>query len=135
MKKQITFAITALFILTGLASCQKDGGNQVVKGIAGQWKVSKIETTVVGSPTVTYTGLAADYIEFRRTQEDELHVSLNSNTYAGTYVVLEGKLLNFTYNGKLRISKITSLLDNTLEFTSKIDGEAIETTEKYYLTR
>lgn len=135
MKKQITFAFIALFILTGLSSCQKDGGSEVVKGIVGQWKVSKIEKTVAGAAMETYTGLPADYVEFRRTQEDELYVNLNGINYVGTYVVLEGKLLNFTYNGKLRTSKITTLSDNMLEFTAKVDGEAIETTEKYYLTR
>ncbi|WP_316818833.1 lipocalin family protein [Pedobacter nyackensis] len=135
MKKQITFAITALFILTGLVSCQKDDGNQVVKGLAGQWKVSKIETTVAGAATVTYTGIDTDYFEFRRNEEDELYISLNTNSYTGNYVALEGKLLNFTYNGKLRKAKITTLTDNNFEFSATVEGETVATTEKYYLTR
>lgn len=135
MKKQITFAITTLLILTGLSSCQKDGGNGTVNMVAGQWKVSKVETTVAGSTTVTYTGLAADYVEFRRNEENEAIVNLNGSNYIGTYVILEGKLLNIVYNGKLRKGKITNVSASNLDITATVDGATPETTEKYYLTR
>lgn len=134
MKKQITLAITTLLIITGLASCQKDGGNEVVNIVAGQWKVSKIETTTAGT-TTTYTGVTADYFEFRRNEENELVVNLNGANYLGTYVLLEGKLLNIVYQGKLRKGKITNISASNLEFTTTVDGEAVETTEKYYFTR
>lgn len=135
MRKQITFAIITLLIITGLSSCQKDDGNGVVNAVVGQWKVSKIETTVAGTAAVTYTGVPSDSFEFRYNDENELVVNLKGINYVGSFVVLEGKLLNFTYAGKLRTSKITNLSDNTLEFTAKVDGETVETTEKYYLNR
>lgn len=135
MKKQITLAITTLLIFTGLSSCQKDGGNETVNLVAGQWKVSKVETTVAGSTTVTYTGLAADYVEFRRNEENEAIVNLNGSNYIGTYVILEGKLLNIVYNGKLRKGKITNVSASNLDITATVDGATPETTEKYYLTR
>lgn len=135
MKRQITFAITTLLMITGLASCQKDGGATVVNAVAGQWKVAKIETTISGTAPVIYTGKSSDYFEFRRNEENEMVVNLNSASALGTYVVLEGKLINIVYNGKLRRGKITNISDTNLDFTATVDGEAVETTEKYYFTR
>lgn len=133
MKKQITFAFATLLIIIGLASCQKDGGNEVVNAVAGQWKVAKIETTAAGAAPVVYTGLAADYFEFRRNEENEMVVNLNGANYLGTYVLLEGKLINIVYQGKLRTGKITNISATNLDFTATVEGG--QTTEKYYFTR
>lgn len=135
MKKQITFITTLLFILAGVTGCQKDEDTSAKKDIFGKWQVAKIETTILGSATVIYTGISSDYIEFRNNEQDEVLVSLNSNNYIGNYVVLENDGLNLSYNNKTRISKITTITDKKLEFTATVEGSTPQTTEKYYLTR
>ena len=135
MKKQITFIIALLFIFAGLTGCQKDENTSAKKDIFGKWQIAKIETTISGSVTVTYTGVSSDYIEFRNNEQDEAIVSFNSNNYIGNYVVLDNDGLNLSYNNKTRISKITTITDKKLEFTATVEGSTPQTTEKYYLIR
>lgn len=135
MRKQITYAITLLILTAGITSCQKDKETSTKKDIAGKWQVVKIETTVAGAPVVTYTGVAADYFEFRNNEEDEVVVNYNGNHYIGTYVVLENKAMNLSYNGKLRTAQITTFTATNLEFTANVEGAAVKTTEKFYFTR
>lgn len=135
MKKQITFLTALLFMLAVITGCQKDEETSLKKDIFGKWQVAKIETTISGSATVIYTGTQSDYIEFRNNEQDEALVSLNSNNYIGNYVVLENDGLNLSYNNKTRISRITTITNNKLEFTASVEGSIPQTTEKYYLTR
>ena len=135
MKKQITFITMLLFILATVTGCQKDEDTSVKKDIFGKWQIAKIETTISGSVTVTYTGVSSDYIEFRNNEQDEAIVSFNSNNYIGNYIVLENDGLNLSYNNKTRISKITTITDKKLEFTATVEGSTPQTTEKYYLIR
>lgn len=135
MKKQITFAVTLLFILTGATSCQKDSETSLKKDISGKWLVTKIETTVQGSAMETYTGVSSDYFEFRNNEEDEVVINLKANNYIGNYVVLDGQLLNITYGGKLHKANVTTISANKLEFSGTVEGSSPTITEKYYLTK
>jgi hypothetical protein len=135
MKRQITLAVTLLLIIAGITSCKKERTDTVKKNIVGRWKVAKIETTVLGSATVTYTGVASDYFEFRNNEENEVIINLNSNSYIGKYVVVVGEHLKITYNGKTRDAQVTSSSESKLEFTANVEGATPQTTEKYYLTK
>jgi hypothetical protein len=135
MKKQITFAVTLLLIVVAAAGCQKDEETSLKKDLTGKWLVAKIETTIQGSATVTYTGVSSDYFEFRNNEEDEVVINLNASNYIGNYVVLDGDLLNVSYNGKLRTTKVTTISATKLEFSGTVEGSSPAVTEKYYLTR
>lgn len=135
MKKQLTFVLTLCLVIVGLSSCQKDEQTSNKKNMIGKWQIAKIETTVTGTPLVTYTGLAADYFEFRNNEEDEVVVSLKGNNHIGTYAVLEGTAFNLNYGGKLYTAQVNTLTNNKLEFTANVEGATVKTTEKYYLTR
>nr|WP_121270980.1 lipocalin family protein [Pedobacter schmidteae] len=135
MRKQITFAISLFILTAGITSCQKDKETSTKKDVAGKWQVVKIETTVAGAPVVTYTGVAADYFEFRNNEEDEVVVNYNGSNYIGTYVVMDNKLINLSYNGKLRTAQITTISASQLEFTANVEGATVKTTEKFYFKR
>lgn len=135
MKKQITFAIGLLLIFATITSCKKDEGTQLRDNVVGRWQVAKVETTVVGSTTVTYTGVSTDYFEFRNNEANEVVISFNGINTTGIYNVLVGERINITYNGKLRIGQITTGTANKLEITANVEGATPQTTEKYYLTR
>ncbi|WEK18646.1 MAG: hypothetical protein P0Y49_17805 [Candidatus Pedobacter colombiensis] len=135
MKKQITFAIGLLLIFASLTSCKKNETATLKGKIVGRWQVAKIETTVSGLATVTYTGVAADYFDFRNNDANEVVVAFNGTTYTGIYYVLINDHLNITYNGKTRSAQVTTITANKLEFTASVDGASPQTTEKYYLTR
>ena len=131
MKKQITFAVIALFMIAGFSSCQKDEQTSLKKDIIGTWKVAKIETTVQGAATETYIGVASDTFEFRNNEQDEVIVNLKSQSFIGTFVVMEGNLLNLNYGGKLYTTTVTTVTGNKLEFSGTVDKSSI----KFYLTR
>ncbi|MDR6784432.1 lipocalin family protein [Pedobacter africanus] len=131
MKKQITLAATLLLMVIGFSSCQKEEQTSLKKDIIGTWKVAKIETTVQGSATETYTGVASDTFEFRNNEQDEVIVNLKSQSFIGTYVVMEGKALNLSYGGKLYTTTVTTVTGNKLEFSGSVDKSSI----KFYLTR
>ncbi|MBB5440016.1 hypothetical protein HDC92_003714 [Pedobacter sp. AK017] len=135
MRKQITFALTLLLIVTGISACQKDEDTSNKKNMTGKWQVAKIETSVAGAELVTYTGVSSDYLEFRNNEEDEVVVNLKGNNYIGTYAVLQGTGLNISYGGKLYTAQVNTLTANKLEFTANVEGATVKTTEKYYLTR
>ncbi|WP_084289580.1 hypothetical protein [Pedobacter nyackensis] len=135
MKKQITLVVAFLLIIASVSSCKKEEADSIKKNIVGRWKVAKIETTIAGSATVTYTGVASDFFEFRNNEENEVVISLNSNSYIGTYVVVVGERLNLTYNGKTRDAQVTSSSGSKLEFTATVQGATPQTTEKYYLIK
>lgn len=131
MKKQITIAL--LLITSAFTACKKDEGTHV--DIVGTWKVTKIETTVAGAATVTYTGAASDSFEFRSNDGNEMVVNLNSSSTIGSYYVLVNNGLKFSYNGKTRSGTITTISESKLEFTGTVEGTTPQTTEKYYLTK
>lgn len=135
MKKQITFAIGLLLILANLTACKKDEGTKLRDNIVGRWQVAKVETSVAGSSTVTYTGVQSDYFEFRNNEANEVVINFNGINTTGVYYVLVGERMNITYNGKLRVAQITTGTANKLEFTANVEGVTPQTTEKYYLTR
>ncbi|MNL32898.1 hypothetical protein D3C87_1547770 [compost metagenome] len=131
MKTQITLAL--LLIVSAFTACKKEKGAQV--DIAGKWQVTKVETSVAGSETETYTGKASDYFEFRRNEANEMIVSLNGVNTIGTYYVLVGDDIRFSYNNKDRSGHITTIAAGKLEFNGTIVGSSPVVTEKYYLTR
>lgn len=131
MKKQITIAL--LLIISAFAACKKDEGPQV--DIEGTWNVSKVETTIAGSPAVIYTGTSSDNIEFRRNEQNEMVVHLNSVSAIGNYFVLVNDGIRFNYSGKTRAGQITTLTANKLEFSVTVEGVTPATTEKYYLSK
>lgn len=131
MKTQITIAL--LLLTLGFVSCKKDEGTHV--DIVGKWQVTKVETTVAGTAAVTYTGVPADYFEFRRNEENEVVVNLNSVSSIGNYYVLINNGLKLSYNGKARSGEITTISENKLEFTVTVDGATPQTIEKYYFTK
>lgn len=135
MRRQITFALTLLLIVSGITACQKEEQTSNKKNMIGKWQLAKIETTIAGSAMVTYTGVASDYFEFRNNEEDEVVINLKSNSHIGTFTVLDGTGVNINYGGKLYISQINALTPNKLEFTADVQGATPKTTEKYYLTR
>lgn len=128
MKKQITIAL--LLIVSAFTACKKEEGPQV--DIAGTWKVLKVETTVAGEPDNVYTGTAADNIEFRRNEANEMVVNLNANSSIGHYAILENSGIVFSYAGENRTGKITKITATELEFNGVVEGAAGKT-EKYYL--
>lgn len=131
MTKHMT--IVLLLIASAFVSCKKNEGTHV--DIVGKWKVSKIETTVAGAATVTYTGVAADSFEFRSNDGNEMVVNLNGASAIGSYYVLVNNALKFSYNGKMRNGSITTISESKLEFTGTVEGVTPQTTEKYYLTK
>lgn len=133
MKKQITLAATLLLMLVGFSSCQKEEQTSLKKDLVGTWKVAKIETTVQGSATVTYTGVASDSFEFRNNEQDEVIVNLESKSYIGTFVVMEGNALNLNYGGKLYTTTVTTISGNKLEFSGNVDNP--KASIKFYLTK
>jgi hypothetical protein len=135
MKKQITFAVALLLIIASITSCKKDEGTKLRDNVVGRWQVAKVETTVAGSTTVTYTGAPTDYFEFRNNEANEVVINFNGINTTGIYYVLVGEHINITYNGKLRVAQITTGTANKLEFTANVEGATPQTTEKYYFTR
>jgi hypothetical protein len=131
MKKQITIAL--LLVISTFAACKKEKGAHV--DIIGVWKVTKVETTVAGAATVTYTGVPADSFEFRSNEGNEMVVNLNSTSTIGSYYVLVNDDFKFTYNGRTRSGSITTISESKLEFTGTVEGATPKTTEKYYLTK
>ncbi|MFA4869246.1 MAG: lipocalin family protein [Pedobacter sp.] len=131
MKTQITLAL--LLIVSAFTACKKEKGAHV--DIAGKWQVTKVETSVAGSATVTYTGKASDYFEFRRNDENEMVVSLDGINTIGTYYVLAGNDIKFNYSGKDRSGHITTINAQKLEFNGTVTGSSPVVTEKYYLTK
>ncbi len=130
MKTQIT--LTLLLIVSAFTACKKEKGTQVE--IAGKWQVTKVETTT-GSATVTYTGTASDYIEFRRNDNNELVVKLGDLNTIGSYYMLVNNDIKFGYNGKNRAGKVTTINGSKLEFNGTVEGSSPVVTEKYYLSR
>ena len=131
MRKQITLAL--LLIASAFTACKKEKGAHV--DIIGTWKVAKVETTVAGTATVTYTGVPADSFEFRSNEGNEMVVNLKSTSTIGSYYVLVNNDFKFSYNGKIRSGSITTISESKLEFTGTVEGATPQTTEKYYLTK
>ncbi|MEQ7800153.1 lipocalin family protein [Pedobacter sp. ASV1-7] len=131
MKTQITIAL--LLIVSAFTACKKEKGNQV--DIAGKWQVTKVETSVAGAATETYTGIASDSFEFRRNEENEMVVSLKSVNTIGVYYILLNDDIKFAFGGKNYAGKITTLTANKLEFNGVVEGSSPVVTEKYYLTK
>ena len=133
--KPLTMKYLCFLLLIGASftACKKEEGAHV--DIIGKWKVSKTETTVAGTATVTYTGVAADSFEFRSNDGNEMVVNLNGASSIGSYYVLDNNNLRFNYNGKTRVGTITTLSESKLEFTGTVEGTTPQTTEKYYLTK
>ncbi|MBB2151653.1 hypothetical protein [Pedobacter gandavensis] len=138
MKKQLTFATMLLFIIAGITTgCKKESGESrtLKKKIEGKWLVSKIESKVEGGETKVYTGLAADFIEFRNDENDQLDVNINGKRNLGSYAVLATDGLEISIPGEQLSCNVTTVNDSTLEFSATVELSKPQETRKYYLHR
>lgn len=138
MKKQLTSITLLLLIIGGItAGCKKETGaaRPLKKKIEGKWQVAKIETTIAGSATVTYTGVAADFFEFKNDDNDQVDVNIGPDRTLGNYVALANDDFNLSLSGKVFNCVVNTINDNKFEFTGTINGSDPKETRKYYLTR
>ena len=137
MKKKLTFIAVFLLVIAGFSACKKDAvdGKPLKIRMIGKWQVTKIETTVGTGATTTYTGVAADYFDFRNNESDEVEVNLANNRNTGNYAVLINQSFNLNVSGELVFCTVTAVNDNLLEFTGTVDKASVTTTRKYYLKR
>ncbi len=138
MKTKI-IAILALFLTIALlTACKKEDQNSFRSKITGRWKVNKIEKRNVASGAVTesinYT--AAEYIDFKNNENDEVELNLgNGNQVIGNYVVIKGQSFNISFSNKLLYCTADELTGNTFKFTANVGKNNAEVTETYYLSR
>lgn len=138
MKKQLTFAAILLFFMAGIATgCKKETGTDrpLKKKIEGKWQVSKVETTIEGTAMTTYTGIPADFFEFRSDDNDQVEVSIGAERTLGTYATLANDNLNLSLSGKILKIVVNTITDNKFEFTATIEGSSPKEVRKYYLSR
>lgn len=138
MKKQLTLATLLLFVIAGIATgCKKETGEArpLKKKIEGKWQVAKVETTIDGTSPLTYTGVPADFFEFRSDENDQVEVNIGPDRTLGTYVVLASDDFNLSLSGKVFTCLVNTITDNKLEFTGTVNGSSPKETRKYSLTR
>lgn len=137
MKKQFTLVALLFLIISGISACKKDevDGKSLKTRMIGRWKVKKIETTVGSTPTTTYNGVDADYLDFRNNENDEVEVNLAGNRVTGNYAVLINQTFNLNVSGEVTFCTVTNVNDNLLEFSGTISKSSGNTGKKYYLYR
>ncbi|MBE9602622.1 hypothetical protein [Pedobacter sp. MC2016-24] len=137
MKKQLTLVSLLFLIICGITACKKDSvdGKSLKSRMIGKWKVKKIETTVGSTPTTTYTGVDADYLDFRNNDNDELEVNLAGNRLSGNYAVLINQTFNLNISGEVTFCTVSNVNDNLLEFSGTISKSTGNTSKKYELYR
>jgi hypothetical protein len=138
MKKQITLVAMVLLIIAGIGTgCKKETGAErsLKKKIEGKWQVAKVETTIEGAPMESYTGVAADFFEFRNDENDQVEVNIGTERTLGTYAVLVTANINLLLSGKLLNAEVNTITDNKFEFTATVNGASPKETRKYFLTR
>jgi hypothetical protein len=138
MKKQITLVAMVLLIIAGIgAGCKKETGAErpLKTKIQGKWQLAKVETTIEGTPMTSYTGVAADFFEFRNDENDQVEVNIGTERTLGTYAVLVTPEINLLLSGKLLNAAVNTITDNKFEFTATVNGSSPKETRKYFLTR
>jgi hypothetical protein len=137
MKKQLTVISLLLLLITGISACKKDAvdGKSLKTRMIGKWHVKKIETTVGSAATTIYTGVDADYIDFRNNDNDEVEVNIAGNRLSGNYAVLINQTFNLNVSGEVTFCTVTNVNDNLLEFSGTISKSSGNTSKKYELYR
>lgn len=138
MKKQFTFATILLFVIAGIsAGCKKETGDSMPlkKKMEGKWQVTKIETTIEGSETNVYTAVATDFFEFRNDENDQVEVGIAGERTLGTYIVFATDDFSLSLSDKVLKSTVNQITNNSLEFTSTVEGTSPKEVRKYFLRR
>lgn len=138
MKKQITLVAMVLLIIAGIGTgCKKETGAErpLKTKIQGKWQVAKVETTIEGTQMTSYTGVAADFFEFRNDENDQVEVNIGTERTLGNYAVLVTPEINLLLSGKLLNAAVNTITDNKFEFTATVNGSSPKEIRKYFLTR
>ncbi|WP_316840552.1 lipocalin family protein [Pedobacter gandavensis] len=138
MKKQLTLLTMLFLVIAGItAGCKKETGaaRPLKKKIEGKWQVTKIETSIGGVASAPYTGLPADYFEFRNNENDQVEVEINGLRTLGTYATLANDDLNLSLSGKVFNCVVNTITDNSFEFTATQQESNPKEVKKYYLRR
>jgi len=133
VKSFILLSMMFLFI----TSCKKqdDATKPLKTKMVGKWAVTKVETTVSGSPTTTVNGGSNDYVDFKSGDDDIVEINVSSSLQSGTYSVAVGDIFFITIGGKLYNCSPTLINDNKFEFTAAEDKSTPSLVRKYFLTR
>ena len=97
--------------------------------------MAKVETTIEGTQMTSYTGVAADFFEFRNDENDQVEVNIGTERTLGNYAVLVTPEINLLLSGKLLNAAVSTITDNKFEFTATVNGSSPKEIRKYFLTR
>jgi hypothetical protein len=127
--------VTALLLI--FASCKKqdDETKSLKSKIVGKWGVTKVETTVAGSPTTTVNGGSNDYIDFKSGEDDIVEINIAPSLQSGTYSVTVGNSFFISIGGKLHACTPTLINDNKFEYTANEEKSSPGVVRKYFLVR
>ncbi|WP_343535056.1 hypothetical protein [Pedobacter sp.] len=140
MKKQVVLLGAILIALVTFGSCKKqdEATKPLSEKLFGKWMVEKIVTTTeteTGPKSVTQNYQSSDYMDFRKSENNDVEVKLGANTSLGTFVTTVDQTLNLTISGKSLVCRMDEITNSKAQFTGTVTGSNPKVTETYYLYR
>jgi len=140
MKKQVVLLGAILIAMITFSSCKKqdEATKPLSEKLFGKWTVEKIATTTeteTGPRTVTQNYQSSDYMDFRKSENNDVEVRLGTNTSLGTFTTTVDQTLYLTISGKSLVCKMDEISNNKAQFTGTVTGSNPKVVETYYLYR
>lgn len=140
MRKQVVLLGAILIAMVTLGSCKKqdEATKPLSEKLFGRWSVEKVVTTTqtgTGTQSATQNYQSSDYMDFRKSENNDVEVKLGANTSLGSFNTTVDHTLYLTISGKSLVCQMDQITDSKAQFTGTVTGSNPKVTETYYLYR
>ncbi len=140
MRKQVVLLGAILIAMVTFSSCKKqdEATKPLSEKLFGRWSVEKVVTTTqtgTGPQSTTQNYQSSDYMDFRKSENNDVEVKLGANTSLGTFTTTVDQTLYLTLSGKSLVCQMDQITDSKAQFTGTVTGSNPKVTETYYLYR